>query len=82
MDFHRRRAALGVEAGNARAVYDGQRIAERAKLIGYGIDARRKRFPKALPFVYKPHADAGLSYVWDETAKAAIRDYNPLDLSI
>jgi hypothetical protein len=85
MGFHRRRAVLGVEAGgvhNAKAVYDEQRIAERAKLIGYGIDARGKRFPKVQPFVYKPHADAGLSYVWDEKAKAAIRDYNLLDLSI
>jgi hypothetical protein len=51
-------------------------------MIGYGIAARRQRFPDERAFVYKPHADAGLSYVWDETAKASIKDYNLLDLSI
>jgi biotin carboxylase len=30
-----------------------------AKLIGYGIDARKKRFPDERPFVYAPHANAG-----------------------
>ena len=55
---------------------------ERARLIGYGIDARRQRFPDETPFVYRPHADAGLAYRWDDEARAAIRDYNLLDLSI
>jgi ectoine hydroxylase-related dioxygenase (phytanoyl-CoA dioxygenase family) len=59
MGFHRRRSVLGVEAGgvhNAKAVYDDKRIAERAKMISYGIDARRKRFPGEPSFVYRPHA--------------------------
>lgn len=49
--FHRRKSVLGVEAGgihNARAVYDAERIAERSKMIGYGIDARRRRRTKRL----------------------------------
>jgi len=85
MGFHRRRAVLGVEAGgvhNAKSVYDEARIAERAKMIGYGIDARRQRFPNERPFLYKPHADAGVSYAWTTDSKAAIKDYNLLDLSI
>ena len=85
MGFHRRRSVLGVEAGgvhNAKAVYDDKRIAERAKMISYGIDARRKRFPGEPSFVYRPHAEAGLAYGWDEEAKAGIKDYNLLDLSI
>ena len=85
MGFHRRRSVLGVEAGgvhNDRAVYDDARITERARLIGYGIDARRKRFPNEKAYDYKPHVDAGLTYTWDETARAGIRDYNLLDLSI
>lgn len=85
MGFHRRRSVLGVEAGgvhNAKAVYDDKRIAERARMIGYGIDARRRRFPGEPSFVYRPHADAGLAYRWDEAAKAGIKDYNLLDLSI
>jgi hypothetical protein len=83
--YHRRRSVLNVEAGgihNAKAVYDDARIRERAKVIGYGIDARRQRFPHEKPFVYKPHADAGLTYKWDDEARASIKDYNLLDLSI
>ena len=83
--FHRRKSVLGVQGGgvhNAAAVYDAERIRERARLIGYGIDARRQRFPDETPYVYKPHAEAGLSYRWDAKAKAGIKDYNLLDLSI
>jgi Phytanoyl-CoA dioxygenase (PhyH) len=85
MGFHRRRSVLGVEGGgvhNARGVYDDKRIAERAAIIGYGIDARRQRFPAERAFVYQPHADAGLKYVWNDAARAGIKDYNLLDLSI
>ena len=85
MGFHRRGSVLGVEGGgvhNARGVYDEARIAERAKMIGYGIDARRQRFPDETPFVYRPHAEAGLSYAWTEASKPTIKDYNLLDLSI
>src|SRR5262245_38330309 len=73
--FHRRKSVLGVTAGgihNKAATYDADRIKERARLIGYGIDARRQRFPDETPFVYKPHADAGLSYRWDAAAKAGL----------
>jgi Phytanoyl-CoA dioxygenase (PhyH) len=83
--FHRRRSVLDVKAGgihNKPAVYDTRRIRERARLIGYAIDARRQRFPGETPFVYKPHADEGLSYRWDDKARADIKDYNLLDLSI
>lgn len=83
--FHRRRSVLGVQADgihNAVATYDEARIRERASLIGYGIDARRQRFPHETPYRYQPHVDAGLSYRWDEAAKAGIKDYNLLDLSI
>jgi hypothetical protein len=85
MGFHRRRSVLGVEGGgvhNARCVYDAERIARRAEMIGYAIDARRQRFPHERPFVYRPHADCALSYRWEAAAKARIKDYNLLDLSI
>ncbi|MEK9775284.1 MAG: hypothetical protein VW339_03955 [Quisquiliibacterium sp.] len=42
----------------------------------------RRRFPNETPFVYKPHADRGETWRWDEQAKASIRDYNLQDLSI
>jgi hypothetical protein len=83
--FHRRKSVLGVTAGgihNKAATYDAERIRQRARLIGYGIDARRQRFPHEKPFVYKPHAGEGLVYRWDERARADIHDYNLLDLSI
>jgi hypothetical protein len=84
--FHRRRSVLGVNApatlhGSA-GVYDEQRIAQRARAIGYAIDARRQRFPHETPFVYQPHATAGEHFRWDEAAKASMKDYNLLDLSI
>jgi hypothetical protein len=83
--FHRRKSVLGVTAGgihNKAATYDEARIRERARLIGYAIDARRQRFPDETPFVYKPHAEAGLVYRWDDKARADLGDYNLLDLSI
>jgi hypothetical protein len=83
--FHRRKSVLGVQGGgvhNTSAVYDAERIRERARLIGYGIDARRQRFPAETSYVYKPHAEAGLSYCWSDEARAEIKDYNLLDLSI
>jgi hypothetical protein len=83
--FHRRRSVLGVEAGgvhNARATYDAERIRRRARLIGYAIDARRQRFPGETPFVYEPHAAMGECFRWDAAAKADLKDYNLLDLSI
>jgi len=83
--FHRRKSVLGVQGGgvhNAAAVYDADRIRERARLIGYGIDARRQRFPAETSYVYKAHAEAGFSYRWSDEARAEIKDYNLLDLSI
>lgn len=85
MGFHRRRSVLGVQGGgvhNKAAIYDEARIRERARLLGYAIDARRQRFPDETPFVYQPHVEGGLSYRWDAAARADIKDYNLLDLSI
>lgn len=81
--FHRRRSVLGVRGGgvhNAVAVYDAERIHRRARLIGYAIDARRRRFPDETPYHYAPLA--GETHRWDEAARDDIRDYNLLDLSI
>jgi hypothetical protein len=83
MGFHRRKSVLGVMGGgvhNAPAVYDEARIAHRARMIGYGIDARKQRFPGEMPYAYAPHA--GQTFRWDAEAKATIRDYNLDDLSI
>jgi ectoine hydroxylase-related dioxygenase (phytanoyl-CoA dioxygenase family) len=85
MGFHRRSSVLGVRGGglhNAPAVYDAGRIARRARLIGYGIDARRQRFPQEAPFRYRPLEAAGEHHMWNDRARADLHDYNLLDLSI
>jgi hypothetical protein len=85
MGFHRRSSVLNVLGGglhNNPAIYDEAYIRERSRVIGYGIDARRQRFPQETPFVYRPHAERGETWRWDEAAKAAMHDYNLRDLSI
>ena len=76
---------LGVKGGgvhSAPAVYDEERIRTRSRVIGYAIDARRQRFPDETPFPYKPFAESGERYCWDEESKASMKDYNLLDFSI
>lgn len=84
--FHRRASVLGVRTKGtlhaAAAYYDDARIAERARVLGYAIDARRRRFPQEQPFVYQPHAKAGARFEWNDAARAGMKDYNLLDLSI
>jgi len=82
---HRRRSVLGVAGGglhNAPTVYDETRIQKRSRIIGYAIDARRQRFPNEKSFQYAPFSENDNSYKWDEEAKASMKDYNLLDLSI
>ena len=83
--FHRRASVLGVKGGgihNTPAVYDEGRIRTRSRLIGYAIDARRQRFPGESPFVHRPFVASGERHHWNAKAKAGLRDYNLLDLSI
>ena len=85
MGFHRRASVRGVSGGgihSAPATYDDARIHERARIIGYAIDARQQRFPDETPFAYQPFAASGERHIWDETAKRSMHDYNLLDLSI
>lgn len=83
--FHRRSSVenvMGAGMHSEAVVYDDAFIAERSKMIGYGIDARKQRFPEEESFQYKPFAHSKRNYRWDATAKASIRDYNLQDLSI
>ncbi|NJN50864.1 MAG: phytanoyl-CoA dioxygenase family protein [Gammaproteobacteria bacterium] len=83
--FHRLASVLGVAGGgvhNEAAVYDEARIRERARVIMYGIDARRLRFPDETPYHYLPlQADAD-KYRFDTATMAKLKDYNLLDLGI
>ena len=83
MGFHKRASVLGVQGGgihNAVEVYTAERIDHRARLISYGIDARRQRYAGEQPFSYAPLAQSG--YRWTEAAREDIRDYNAEDLGI
>ena len=85
MGFHRRSSVLdvmGAGTHNEAQVFDDALIAKRSEVIGYGIDARRQRFPEEAPFEYQPFVEKGLSYSWNADAKASLHDYNALDLSI
>ena len=85
MGFHRRSSVLGfMGAGthNEAQIFDEALIAKRSEVIGYGIDARRQRFPDETPFKYQPFVEAGLKFEWNAAAKDDIHDYNTRDLSI
>ncbi len=83
--FHRRSSVLGVKGAGMTSdeeVYDEAIIEKRASVIGYGIDARRQRYPDEKSYVYQPLAATGTTYAWNDEAKSAIKDYNLHDLSI
>ena len=82
--FNRRSSILNVGAGlhNENAVYDKARILERSRMIDYAIDARRRHFPDEISCDYKPLLGLNDKMVWSEAVKAALNNYNLLDLSI
>jgi hypothetical protein len=83
--FHRRKSVLGVRSGgvhNAVTTYDDAYIRHRSRLIMYGVDARRQRFPDEAQYAYAPLADNAEDYTWNAAAKADIRDYNLHDIGI
>ena len=83
MGFHRRRSVVGMIGSGIHGhvgLLDDDRIAERSRMIPLAIDARHQRYPNERPFIYKPLAD--LEITWNDTTRAAIADYNSLDLSI
>jgi hypothetical protein len=84
--FHSRRSVLGVTgfAGETGKLFtfDAEWVRKRSEMIGYAIDARRQHYPDETPYVYRPHAESGETYRWDDTARQAVRDYSKLDLRI
>lgn len=83
--FHRRSSVLDVKGAGIHspaAVYTKEIIETRSAVIGYAIDARQQRYPQESPYRYAPFAASGKRYRWDADAKASLKDYNLLDLSI
>ena len=85
MGFHRRKSVLDVTSGGVHSpvtTYDEHYIEERSKLIAYGIDARRQRFPDETPYRYQPFVGREDELRWTDEARASIKDYNLRDLGI
>jgi hypothetical protein len=62
--------------------YDQARIDARSRLIQIAIDARRQRFPGETPHVYRPLAGREDENRWTEATRAALKNYNQLDMFI
>ena len=83
--FHRLRSVLNVEGGgvhNDVTVYDADYIRERSRMILYGIDARRQRYPHETPYDYAPLRDEAEQYRWSPEIMPQLKDYNVKDLGI
>jgi len=83
--FHRRSSVLNVKGAGIHAeaaTFDAEFIAERSRVMGLAIAARRQRFPDEAPHDYKPLADMQTAFEYSPAAQAALLDYNLMDLSI
>ncbi|MGB0621393.1 MAG: phytanoyl-CoA dioxygenase family protein [Myxococcota bacterium] len=83
--FHRRKSVLGVKGTGVHSpvkVYDEATVSQRTRALGLAIEARRQQYPDETPFEYQPFAERGETFTWNEDARAELRDYNLLDLSI
>ena len=86
MGFHRRSSVLNVMGAgthNEAQVFDeGAHRKKRSEVIGYGIDARRQRFPDEAPTPISPSQRRAWRISGTTTPKASLHDYNTRDLSI
>lgn len=83
--FHRRTSVLGVMGAGIHAEameFDDNIVAERSRVIGLAISARKQFYPQEKAFQYAPLKDVQDTLVWNQQAKDSIKDYNLLDLSI
>lgn len=62
--------------------YDQARIDARTRILQIAIDARRQHFPQETPYVYRPLAGREDENRWNETTRAALKNYNQLDMFI
>ena len=83
--FHKRSSVFGVKGGGVHSesqVFDDEIINRRSKSIGYAIEARKAKYTNEDPYLYKPFNDSQRTYVWDDSARQDLNDYNLDDLSI
>ena len=86
MGFLPRKSVLGaggrMHDGETAAKFDEAWVAKRSEAIGYALAARAARWPDERGFTYRPHAEAGARFEWNEAGRAALRDYNKWDIRI
>ena len=63
-------------------VFADEIVLQRSRVTGYAIDARQQKYPDEPPFEYKPFAQRKETFRWNDSARADLKDYNLLDLSI
>lgn len=83
--FHRRKSVLDVQSGgvhNPITVYTDSYIKSRSRLIMYGIDSRKQRFPNEVPYVYQPLHGERDQYRWSTDKQLELHDYNMQDIGI
>ncbi len=83
--FHRRSSVLNVRSGGVHSAvtdYTDDYIRNRSKLIQFGIEARKLRFPHETAYAYEPFADQTNEFVWSSDRLTELKDYNLQDLGI
>ena len=84
--FFPRKRVLGVTARRlhgAIETYDQARIDARCRILLLAIDARRQRFPRERPYVYRPLAGREDENRFNETTRQTVlRNYNQRDMFI
>ena len=83
--FHKRSSVMGTQGGGIHSeaqVFDEEIIERRSRSIGYAIEARKQKYPNEEPYKYYPFEQSGKSFVWNDSSREDLKDYNLEDLSI
>ena len=83
--FHKRSSVIGTQGGGIHSeaqVFDNEIIERRSRSIGYAIEARKQKYPNEEAYKYYPFEQSGKSYVWNDSSREDLKDYNLEDLSI
>ena len=83
--FHKRSSIVGVTSGgvhNPVTEYTPEHVFERSKVIGWALDARRTRFPEEQGYTYAPFSGREHEFIFDDSAREQMKDYNLSDLGI
>ena len=83
--FHKRSSVIGTQGGGIHSeaqVFDNEIIERRSRSIGYAIEARKQKYPNEEAYKYYPFEQSGKSFVWNDSSREDLKDYNLEDLSI